>query len=166
MGRGLVAVLGWAVAVSSATAVSVAAVDLLGEGITGRSVQPLSPAEVERALDQATATPPGGNTASPSESPSGSPSASPGASGGVTRVLAVGGGTVVASCARGQVTIRSWSPNQHFTADLKDRGPDRTASIEFESDDEEYEVDVSCDDSGAPVAQTAADDGHRGRGDD
>ncbi|MQA85639.1 MAG: hypothetical protein GEV03_13680 [Streptosporangiales bacterium] len=78
----------------------------------------------------------------------------------------MGGGTVVASCADGRVTIRSWTPNQGFSADSVERGPTRTASVEFESEEEEYTAQVRCDDSGAPTARTEADDGHRGRGGD
>lgn len=153
MRRGLVAILGWALAASSATAVSVAAIDVLGEGITGGTVQPLSPAEVDRALDEASPT----DAPAASPSGSGSPPGSPGTA-GVVRVLTVDGGSVVASCAGDAVTIQSWSPDQGFTADVKDRGPDRTATVEFESDDEEYEVDLRCDASGAPQARTVSAD--------
>lgn len=160
------AVLGWAVAAASATGVSLAAIDALGEGITGQPVQPLSPAEVDEALARATAaTPATPSTSAAAPTRSGPPTASH-PSRGSTRVLTVDGGSLVAHCMRGEVTLRSWSPAPGFTGELKDRGPDDSASIEFESDAQEYRVEVTCDAAGAPLARVAADDRDDGRSGD
>ncbi|GGP80226.1 hypothetical protein [Streptosporangium pseudovulgare] len=70
---------------------------------------------------------------------------------GRSRLIATAGGNVIARCDGGMVTLRSWSPAQGFHVDKVDRGPDRRARVEFESESGEVKVEVRCSASGTPV---------------
>jgi hypothetical protein len=143
----------WLAVAAAATAAGVAAIDVLEDGITGSQARPLDDAGVRRALAHATAS------ATPRPDPS-----TPPASGAVTRNLAAGGGTVKASCVGERATILAWTPAQGFRAEDVSRGPATVASLKLSSDEDEYEVTVTCA-SGVPVAHPVKDDGHRrGRG--
>lgn len=145
----------WFTVAAAATAAGVAAIDVLEDGITGAQAHPLDGAAVRRALGHATtsrAPRPGPSTQSP-----------PGA---VTRNLAAGGGTLTASCSGERARILAWTPAQGFRAEDVSRGPATVASLKLSSDEDEYEVTVTCV-SGVPVAHPVKDDGHRrGRGHD
>jgi hypothetical protein len=151
--RVILAVAGWLAAALVATAVGVAAVSLLGEGISDSATRPLSADEVRRALAR--------STPAPTPSPTGSAARPPAA--GPARSFSTAGGTVIAGCAGDQATLSSWSPAQGFHSEDVARGPAPTASLTFESDEEEIHVAVDCA-SGRPQLRTEADDGHRGRG--
>ncbi|MFF0306391.1 hypothetical protein ACFYSC_03130 [Streptosporangium sp. NPDC004379] len=79
------------------------------------------------------------------------PTPAAGASPGRSRLIATAGGNVIARCDGGLVTLRSWSPAQGFHVDKVDRGPDRRARVEFESESGEVKVEVRCSASDAPV---------------
>jgi hypothetical protein len=146
----------WLAIAAAATAAGVAAIDVLGDGITGSEVRPLDGEAIRRALSHATAS----TTAWPDPS-------TPPPSGAVTRNLDAGGGTVTARCAGERVTLLAWTPAQGFRAEEVSRGPATVASLKLTSDSDEYEVTVTCA-SGVPVAHPVKDDGHRrgGGGDD
>lgn len=148
--RSLLTIGGWLVAAAAATTVGVVAVGAIGSGIAGTTAHPLSHSEVTRALATA-------RTPTPVPSPSESPTAT-GAQGG-SRVLGTKGGTVLARCSGGKVSLVSWSPAQGFETDDIRRGPARTASIKFESDRVEITVRVDCP-SGAPTAHVATETRH------
>lgn len=146
----MLAVVGWFAAAALATVVGVAAVSMIGTDIVGETARPLTHDQVTRAL--ATAEP----VASPSPaSASASVSPRPGGS----KVLGTPGGTVVARCANGLVTLVSWSPGQGYRSDDVHPGPDHEASLKFESDNREVRVRVDCRD-GVPTAhiRSKADD--------
>jgi hypothetical protein len=142
--RAATGLLGWLAVATLATAGSVAAVTAIGTSITGTAVAPLSPAEVDRALASSGPTP---ATTLPASAPPG----------GTTRSLPTEGGSVLASCAGGKVTLRSWSPAQGFRTDHIEPGPGDKATLKFESEDKEIEVTVSCAD-GVPTIRTNSDD--------
>ncbi|HEY7484996.1 MAG TPA: hypothetical protein VH912_11100 [Streptosporangiaceae bacterium] len=154
----LLAVAGWLAAALVATGVGVAAVSLLGEGISDSTARPLSPAEVRRELDR---------SPEPAETPSGKETPTPPLGAGPMKPFDTEGGTVVARCAGTKAILSSWSPAQGFHAEDVVRGPASTASLTFESDEDEFLVTVTCA-SGTPQARTQADDrgggGHRGEG--
>ncbi|MEU9830020.1 hypothetical protein AB0D67_00635 [Streptosporangium sp. NPDC048047] len=79
------------------------------------------------------------------------PTPAAGASPGRSRLIATAGGNVIARCDGGLVTLRSWSPAQGFHVDKADRGPDRRARVEFESEAGEVKVEVRCSASDTPV---------------
>jgi hypothetical protein len=161
--------MGWLAAALVATGVGVAAVSLLGEGISDSITRPLSSAEVRRELARSSPAPTGTPAVTPTPAPSASPSES---AAGPAQLLDTAGGTVVARCVGTQVELTSWSPAQGFRGEGGERGPASTVSVKFESDSREYFVTVDCV-SGKPRAHTQADDrrgggggggGHRGKG--
>lgn len=143
---------GWLLAAAVTAGAGTVALDVVGAGILGPQNQPLSADDVARALEtvpsSTTSTPP--VTTAPSSAPA-------------PRGLTVPGGTIVATCAGGRVTLLSWSPDPGFRADDVSRGPAATASVKFKDGGTENVVVVTCQD-GEPHADTVADEGHHGRG--
>jgi hypothetical protein len=165
----------WLLGAATATAGSLLAISLLGQGITGNSGQLLSQDAVTRALaseaadvpSPATARDTGGPMASapartsPAASATASTtdvpvtgngtdtaSASPPADG---TVLTSAGGEVVASCEAAGAYLISWSPLQGYEADYVNRGPAATARVTFESATQRVTMVVSCS-AGVPSA--------------
>lgn len=157
-GRWALAALAWLGVVAAATTAGVAVVGSLGQGILGRDAAPLRPDEVLTRLS-AGATPRPGSSASPMSTPGSSAPASSGAGSPVAQVLAIRGGTVVASCVDGQVSLLTWTPAQGYQADHVVRGPAAVASIRFKAHDDgdDVRVEVVCV-AGEPRAHPASDD--------
>lgn len=103
MGQRAVIVAGWLVAAALAVLVGVVGIGLVG--LAGREADTLSPADVDRALSEVSATPTGVETAPPATSASPSPAGDSAETSFRTR-----GGTVVADCDG----ISSMSPAQGF----------------------------------------------------
>ncbi len=141
---------GWLLAAVVTAGAATVALDVVGAGLLGPQDRPLSAADVARALE----TVPAGTTPPP---------ATPSSSAPAPRGLAVPGGTLVATCAAGQVTLMSWSPDPGFRADDVSRGPAAAASVKFKNGGTENLVVVTCQD-GEPHAAAVADEGHHGRG--
>ncbi|MGH3319878.1 MAG: hypothetical protein ACRDN9_06785 [Streptosporangiaceae bacterium] len=154
MRRVLLAVAGWLVAGAVAVVVGLLAVSLLDSGITGRRVQPLSQEAVASALARATAVPSAPSSPARAESPT--PAPSPSVSGQVTRALDAPGGSVIARCRGTNAYLVSWTPRQGFESDDQVRGPARTVSAKFESEDLDVFVTVNCR-GGAPVSHVATE---------
>lgn len=170
MRRVLLAVAGWLLAAALMVVVGTLAVTLLGTGITGGQVQPLSREAVAQALARSgeqtstTAMPPasGSPTAPSTAGPSPPASAVPVPSTGqVTRALDSPGGSVIAQCTDSTVYLISWTPRQGFETDEQIRGPAPTAYVKFDSDVLDVLLTVSCQD-GVPIPsvvnETEADD--------
>lgn len=133
-------VLAWAVTAAGATAIAVAVIGLLGNGLTGTSTHVLNGDEVRAALVTATAR----AVATPSAAPS--PTSQ-------DTLIRSKGGTVIASCDGGRVTLRSWSPSQAYSVDGVEPGPAREAKVEFEPDEgEDVELTIFCR-AGRPEAR-------------
>ena len=157
------------------------AVQMVGNAVTPASIPVLNAAEVSERL--ATSAPSGEDTPAPSPSDKStkkattptssatkksSPSPTPGSTTdavttskapsptAVVRTLASKGGSVVAACRSGQVTLRSWSPAVGFRVDEVDAGPSGEAEIRFVSRTAEVKMQLRCV-SGVPVAQTEYD---------
>jgi hypothetical protein len=179
--RILAGVGAWLFGAGTATAGSLLAVSLLGQGIAASPGQQLTADAVNQALareahDASEATtrtaPPPARTppvtspaaASPAASPAAlaqpAPSATaaapavPAASPSAGTVLMSLGGSVLAECRPAGAYLMSWSPVQGYQADDVTRGPVATARVVFESDANSVTVTVSCPDgtAGAPVA--------------
>jgi len=173
--RILFGVAAWLLGAATATAGSLLAISLLGQGITGSSGQLLSQDAVTRALaseaadapQPATArdtgdptasapartSPAASATASATDVPvtgGGTDTASPSPPGGGT-VLTSAGGEVVASCEAAGAYLISWSPLQGYEADDVNRGPAATARVSFESATQRVTMVVSCS-AGVPSA--------------
>src|SRR5262245_30848215 len=97
--------LGWVAVTAAAFGISMAAVTLVGSSIGDPVASPLSADQVRRQLEQ---------TGGTSPEPSGSPSASKTTAAGQRKLLSSGGGTVIARCAGGVVSLESWSPANGF----------------------------------------------------
>jgi hypothetical protein len=177
--RILAGVGAWLLGAGTATAGSLLAVSLLGQGIADSSGQQLTAVAVNRALareardaDTRTVRPPvrtppatrpaairpAASPAAPAPSaPSATTaaprSAAPSAAGTVLMSL---GGSVLAECRPAGAYLVSWSPVQGYEATDVTRGPATTARVVFESDANSVTMAVSCPDgaAGAPVASS------------
>lgn len=132
-------VLAWGTVALAVAAAVVAVLSLLGGSLSARG-HVMSQEEVRAALALAS---PRTSTAA----------AVPSTRSSVRRlvVLNTEGGTVVASCAGGLVTLRSWSPAQGYSIDEAEPGPATVAKVEFDGDDrEDAEARVGCS-GGRPV---------------
>ncbi|MEV4512129.1 hypothetical protein AB0K00_24560 [Dactylosporangium sp. NPDC049525] len=119
----------WLLTVAAATAVATGAVGSMREGIFGTADAPYTEADVDALLAASSAGP---TTAPPTPTPAASPASSPGG-GGVVRALTTAGGTIVAACEAGLVTLRTWTPNSGFEAEHVQRGPAPVASLRFKA---------------------------------
>ncbi|WP_371779943.1 hypothetical protein [Streptosporangium subroseum] len=159
-------VAGWLITGFLATGAGVAVIGLLGEPLTGSALRPLSSAEINEALagttpqavagptaDPApTPAPPASSTSvSPAPTPTPSSSASAAPVTGRSGVIDTAGGSVIARCEDGLVTLRAWSPAQGFHVEKVERGPADRARVEFESDETKAKVEVRCSADGSPV---------------
>ncbi|MET9066232.1 hypothetical protein [Streptosporangium sandarakinum] len=143
--------------VREALARATPAVDATAAG-PAPSADPTAAGPVSTTATEAPADAPAAPTAGPSATPTAVPvtpaTPAPTAAGsppGHSRLIATAGGNVIARCDGGLVTLRSWSPAQGFHVDKVDRGPDRRARVEFESESGEVRVEVRCSASDTPV---------------
>ncbi|GAA0929006.1 hypothetical protein GCM10009560_32540 [Nonomuraea longicatena] len=144
-------VIAWLVVALAATGAAVAVLGLLGGSITGGNGHVMTQAEARAQL----ATVPAGG--GPARAQTVTPTVRPGGTGApaVQSVIRTAGGTVIASCSGGQVSLRNWSPYQGFSADDQAPGPADRLTVEFDRDDgadngEDVEVVVGCS-AGQPV---------------
>lgn len=162
----------WLLGAGTATAGSLIAVSLLGQGIIGSSSQQLTVAAVNRALASETAEPPAApskppspaapESASPFPSPKPhQPSPTPASSSApppspAGTLLTSSGGNVVAACASAGAYLLSWSPQQGYEAVSVVRGPAAQAKVTFRSSRNEVNMVVSCQ-GGVPAATSSTD---------
>ncbi|MEV0130145.1 hypothetical protein AB0H83_17010 [Dactylosporangium sp. NPDC050688] len=147
----------WLLTVAAATAVATGAVGSMRKGMFGTSDTPYSEAEVAALLAESSAGPTTGSSAgSPSAQPA-STAPSPGPS-GVVRALTTSGGTIVAVCEAGLVTLRSWTPASGFEAERVQRGPAAVAALRFKarSGGGDVRAQVTC--AGAEPRLAVGDD--------
>ena len=186
--RILFGVAAWLLGAATATAGSLLAVSLLGQGITGAAGPLLTQDAVNRALasessePSVTADPAGGRPSPLASSPSGGPAAtetsaaaappsqadesappSPAPSAANSSALAgtlltSRGGDVVASCLAGGAYLDSWSPSQGYEVGDVSRGPAGTARVTFESGGTAVTMAVSCS-AGVPSATSYTHEG-------
>ena len=169
----------WAVFAAVAIVSGWVAVQMVGNAVTPASIPVLTASEVSQRLvtsaptdapsplaepsastkskKKPKATP--SQTQKPSSSTSPRPSPTPTATSrpaAVVRTLASRGGSVVAACRSGQVTLRSWSPAVGYRVDEVDAGPGREVEVRFVSNSTEVKMQVRCV-SGVPSARTEYD---------
>ncbi|WP_037347402.1 hypothetical protein [Sciscionella sediminilitoris] len=149
--RTVLAVAGWVCAAAAATAVGIASVTAIGSGIADSTQRPFNGQQVAAALARPVPPTPPAQSSTPGSTSA--PGATPGPA---NKVLASAGGSVVAACSAGKAQLLSWTPRQGYRTDDIDRGPDRTAKIEFESADTEITVRIDCA-NGVPTAHTTLD---------
>ncbi|MCO5994295.1 hypothetical protein [Actinoallomurus rhizosphaericola] len=164
-GRVLIGITAWAAAAAVSTGIGIAAISVLGAGITDRGVRPLTPDQVDRALAAGTTPAPATTTPATPTAPAATPTApaatptSQGTSGapaaGTTRALSAPGGSVLARCGPADaVYLLSWTPAQGYGVDDVNRGPASRASVKLEADHgRKLVIQVTCR-SGVPTAVT------------
>ncbi|WP_327039203.1 septum formation initiator [Micromonospora maris] len=163
--RTFLAAAGWLATAVLATLIGVAAIQLVGESLTGTPGGVRSQQEVARALAEPppvvpsanpTAAPPNpsGTPTNPSGTPTSAPgTASPSVDAGSRRSFTSPGGSVVAECVPGGVYLVSWTPRQGYRVDDYDRGPDDDAEVTFVGPSGEHELSLRCQ-GGVPVLET------------
>jgi hypothetical protein len=162
--RSLLAAGGWLAAAVVATLAGLAAVRVIGEGITSSAgADVLTPREAARQL--ASASPLASPTSGPVPGPSRStPEASPSAVGSsaasprpARKLVSTPGGTVVAECDGSVVRLKSWAPAQGYGVKQVKPGPDEHAEVSFEGASGRVEIRLRCA-NGRPAASWKEDD--------
>ena len=163
--RILLGVAAWLVGATAATAGSLLAVSMLGQGMNPAgeqvSVETVNRALAKEAAERSAAMP--RRSASPSPSRTAPPppkarrsaGAAPSTGTGGGTVLTSPGGTLVASCAGARAYLVSWSPQQGFGTSGVVRGPAAKAQVTFTSAQLRVTMVVTCA-AGAPTATTSA----------
>lgn len=144
--RTVFAVAGWLVAAVAATVTGLAAVRVIGAGITGPVGEVVSEEAVSRSL---AATPPAAPV--PTTASAGPGGTSPTVAPTDGRVVSTPGGTVVARCVGEEVVLLSWAPAQGYGVKSVDQEPDDHVQVSFEGAAGEVEVELRCV-AGRPVA--------------
>jgi len=164
--RTLLGTAGWIGAAVLAVLVGLAAVRVIGDGLTSEAGRPRSQAEVNRELAAQATTTPTSDGAPASSDPTAEPGLEPApattsvrsttasASTGSRTAPSVGirsfrthGGTVVARCRNGRVEIVAMSPLAGFAVHERDEGAQAQAEGEFRGtvdDHDRVKVRVSC----------------------
>jgi hypothetical protein len=162
--RVLVAVAIWLAGAALAAIGVTAALNFLGDGAFGVGGQVLTKADVQRDLAQA----PAPASASPAPAtpgrshPPGTSSPRPSAATGTKHAS---GGTMVASCSGGQVTLTGWFAAQGYQIDGASRGPAESAWVKFRGASAEQTVSVTCA-GGRPQFAVSLDNRGGGGSDD
>jgi hypothetical protein len=194
--RILAGVGAWLFGAGTATAGSLLAVSLLGQGIAASPSQQLTGAAVNRALaresrspgqDVPSATPSPVHTSgtarpaatrttasrpvrvSPASSTAtAAPSAAtlPGPRAAAGTVLTSPGGTVLAECLAAGTYLVSWSPTQGYETSDVTRGPAATARVVFESAAKSVTMTVTCPDGPGGRPVASSSSGSWGGGHD
>ncbi|MFS8204260.1 hypothetical protein ACLVWQ_37010 [Streptomyces sp. CWNU-52B] len=163
--RTFLALAGWTAAAVAATLTGLAAVEIIGDGITGSSGgKTLTSEQVQRQLDAAKASGRGQGTPTPSATPgTGTPSPSPTSTGSSTataarKTFSTRGGTAIAVCDGATARLLSWTPAQGYGVKSADRGPDdEHVEVRFEGSAGKVELRVRCVD-GRPTGSWKQDD--------
>lgn len=172
--RTFLALAGWTAAAVAATLTGLAAVEIIGDGITGSTDgKAISAKQVEQQLDaakgslspdpdpgqsqgegQGTATPtatPDTGTPTPTPSPTATATA-------VRKTFSTPGGTAIAVCEGATVRLLSWAPAQGYGVDSADPGPDdEHVEVKFEGSAGKVELRVRCV-NGRPSGSWKQDD--------
>ncbi|KAB1911713.1 septum formation initiator [Micromonospora sp. AMSO31t] len=150
--RPLLAAAGWLATTAAATLVGLAAVQLVGSGITGTPGGVRDQREVARALASPApvATTPGADP-TPGATPAAAAANRPPAASGTERTFRTAGGTALAECGPDGVRLVSWSPAQGYRVKEVDRGPDDRVEVRFVGPEGEHELRLRCRGS-EPVA--------------
>jgi hypothetical protein len=156
--RPFLAAAGWFAAAVAATLTGLAAVQIIGNGITASADGGvLTPQQVGRQLASAMASPSADPAAgSPAVTPTAASIAGPSSGAGDRKALTTPGGAVIAQCNGPTVLLLSWAPAQGFGVKRADRGPADHADVTFEGAAGKVELRVRCAD-GQPAASWKRD---------
>ncbi|MET7436279.1 hypothetical protein ACWERY_38240 [Streptomyces sp. NPDC004082] len=163
--RTLLVLAGWTAAATAATLTGLAAVQLIGDGITGTSgSDEVTSAQIEQQLDaaRASASPRPGRTPNtarptPGTAPTGRTPAPSATAVPVRKTFSTPGGTAIAACDGTTVRLLSWAPAQGYDVKSADPGPDdEHAEVKFEGPGGKVELRARCAD-GAPTGSWKQD---------
>ncbi|MGI8334495.1 PASTA domain-containing protein [Actinomadura scrupuli] len=158
----------WAATAGTAVAAGAVAITVLGEGITDRAGQPMTSADVQRALAQPYQSPSAASSPLSSVSPpvaaGPAPRTTAPQAGGVTRGLASAGGDVIARCDHGSAYLISWTPAQGYGTGYAGRGPADRVTVRFQGGGRQVTMVIVCRDGqpvldGGPAAPGGTRDG-------
>ncbi|MWA07321.1 hypothetical protein F8568_044755 [Actinomadura sp. LD22] len=164
----------WSAAAVLGVGAGMAAINVVGTGITERGVKPMTPDEVAAAL----AVPPTPTGPSPAAQPSASTSPPardkprPAPTVTVTRqvttaITSLGSeaGDIVARCDGGAAFLVSWTPAQNFSVGDSNRRPPGPVFVRFQSSSRFVTMTVTCraDRPTAAVSVDRRDDDHHSR---
>ncbi len=145
---------------------SAAAIVVVGVGTaavsaaSGTGSNVLSANDIRRELSSSTPAP---SQSSGSSGPAGS--VNPATSSAASQMVNTSAGSVVASCAQGQVSILRWTPaSQYRTDDNVSRTPAASATITFESDTkDDVQVVLHCENGTVKFKTVVEADDHGGQ---
>jgi hypothetical protein len=167
--RVLVSVAAWTVGAVAAAGVGLLALSLIGDGMSTRTGQPLTPDAVAREVSSApvpttpsaaspgrgapsAAVSPAGATSSRIPAPAEAPAARP-----TERLFTTSGGTAIVRCTGTRAYLVSWSPNPGFGFDNVERGPTDRVRVRFRSHDQKVDLRATC--VGGVPQQRVSNDG-------
>ncbi|GAB3963831.1 hypothetical protein GCM10029978_022910 [Actinoallomurus acanthiterrae] len=153
--RAAFVLVAWTATASGAVIAGLGAISVIGEGITDRTVDPMTSAQVreELARPEPTTPPPTPSPGRTTRRPKSSLRTTAPPAAGIVRSLSSSGGDVLVRCVRGSAYLLSWSPRQGYGAGEVRRGPADSVFVKFESESGKHEMTmlVTCRD-GRPVA--------------
>jgi hypothetical protein len=129
---------GWLLAAVLATAVGIAAVGVIGRGLTEPVGESMSGDQIDRALASA-GEPSGVPSAAPPSSPAPERSGSRG-----RKLFTTPAGTVLARCDGQTAELLSWSPANGYHLRELDRRRGTEAEVTFERDGQRVKLKVTC----------------------
>jgi hypothetical protein len=154
--RVLVSVVAWTVGAVAAAGVGLLALSLIGDGLSTKTGQPLTPDTVAREASAAPAPPtpsessalqvaPSASVSSPRVTASTIPAPIESAAARPTdRVFTTSGGSAIVRCTGSRAFLVSWSPNQGYSFDNVERGPGDRVRVRFRSDDNKVDLRATC----------------------
>ncbi|MDT4988270.1 MAG: hypothetical protein QOI74_2364 [Micromonosporaceae bacterium] len=163
--RVLASVAAWTVGAVAAAGVGLLALSLIGNGVSTKTGQPLTPDAVSRAVSAAPATPSAGAAAgvpstaasSPEDPPSTTPPATDSAASRPTdRLFTTSGGTAIVRCTGSRAYLVSWSPSPGYRFDNVERGPGDRVRVRFRSDENKFDLRATCV-GGVPQSRVGED---------
>jgi len=157
----LASVAAWAVGAVAAAGVGLLALSLIGDGLSTRTGQPLTPDAVAREASSAPAPRTPSEVSPWQAAPSASASSSGAAASKVPastqsaappapatrptdRLISTSGGTAIVRCTGSRAYLVSWSPNAGFRFDNVERGPGDRVRVRFRSDDRKVDLRATC----------------------
>jgi hypothetical protein len=143
--RALASLVAWTLGAVAAVGVGMLALSLIGEGLSSRTGQPLTPDAVAREASTA----PSATVLLPEETPSAAPAVTAAAPSTPTkhpddRLVSARGGSAIVRCTPAGAYLVSWSPDPGYRFDSVNRGPAAHASVRFRAGEDHTTLWVTC----------------------
>lgn len=144
--RALASVVAWTLGAVAAVGVGLLALSLIGEGLSTKTGQPLTPDAVAREASTAPSAevplPELTSSAAPALTQSAVPSTP--AKHSDDRLVTSPGGTAIARCTPDGAYLVSWSPEPGYRIDNVNRGPASRVSVRFGAGENRVILSVTC----------------------